>query len=406
MNFLEALSEATREVFCTSLRTTDEFWGRIGAPGTLGIPGFQIRGSLGYRLFCNREPPPLPQGNAGGQCPVPYAIQWIDTRVGLPGTSAAGQTVVWTNATPVIRTGPIRLIPGTNPVGSVVGGHSAGSGSVIDSTGMDIGNTALETKLSGPANTNITSWRVVSRRLVLSRVDGLPDDCGDPTAPVPVPPNPPTQIPVDVVYVDPDGGNITVPVVIAFAIPFVFINGQLNAPFRVQIPLEFSIPIDGTINLETGDINFNFGGGSGGGGGGCLPRPPSDYAPTEPPPPPPPGTEVPPEDIPQDDTRLKTIIVGAIVTTQVIDGKATVVNQASNPDIYIPRVANLQFAIQIGNSVSWTERVNITSLRQFVPCPWEGGAIDVRITSEPGFQSFVTPVTGKIPDDQSYEALN
>lgn len=405
MNFREALTRAVRQVFCSSMSAGDELWGRIGAPGTLGVPGFQLRGSLAYRLFCDREPPPPPAPNVGGQCPTLYNIQWIDTRTGVPGTEAAGQTVVWTNATPVQRVGPIRLIPGSNPVGSVVGGHSAGSGDVIIGTGFPIGNTPLETKLSGPANTNIASWRVASRQLVLSRVDGLPDDCGDPDNTVPTPISPPPRIPVDVPYTDEDGNPVTIPVTIAFAIPFVFINGQLNAPFRVEIPIQFSVPIDGTINLETGDINFNFGGGGTGGGGGCLPKPPSDFTTPEPPPPPPPGTEADPVDIPSDDTRLKDIIVGAIVTTDPDGGGATIVGQTSNPDLYVPRVANLQFAIQIGNSVSWTERVNITSLRQFVPCPWEGGAIDVRITPEPGYLSIVTPVIGKIPDDLEYDVL-
>jgi len=247
----------------------------------------------------------------------------------------------------------------------------------------------------------ITSVRITN----IVRTDGQPDDCGDFPPFVPSPESPPPVIPIPVDYDDTNGDPVSVPVNIQFAIPFVFINGQLNVPFRVSIPVEFNVPIDGTINLETGDINFNFGGGGGGGGGGCLPAPPDGFTTPVPPPPPPPGTGIDPIEVPSDDTRLKTIIVGAIVTSELGDGRVTVIDQASNPDLYIPRVANLQFAIQIGGSVSWTERVNITSLRQFVPCPWEGGAIDVRITPEPGVISFVTPVTGQIPDDRSYEAL-
>lgn len=377
------------------MQAGDEFWGRLGAPGTLGVPGFQLRGTLAYRLFCDREPPPRPDptpgappqtGNCDGVC-YAFAAQVTGD---FPGTITSSGRLIG----PV---GGVRAIP-----------FPGGARAEVFCRGINVSSSVCPVPQPadwyplGMGGTNVLPPSVISFTS-LSRADGLPDECGTPSPIVPTPISPAPTIPTPIDYEDDDGNPRTVPVNIRFAIPFIFINGQLNVPFRLSIPVEFNVPIDGTINLETGDINFNFGGGGGGGGGGCLPSPPDDFTTPTPVPPPPPGTGVPPEQIPGDDTRLKTIIVGAIVTTEPDDGKATVVSQTANPDLYIPRVANLQFAVQIGNSVSWTERVNITSLRQFVPCPWEGGAIDVRITPEPGFSSFVTPVTGNVPDDASYE---
>lgn len=399
MNFREALVGAVREAFCTSLSTADELWGRLGAPGTLAIPGFRLRASLGYRLVCNREPPPFPEppSGGGGQCPIDYVVQGTYTQIVPQGNQCVpasnpytrpfvrGPITGWTQVTRngltslAIRGGPTPSVPDGL---FLVGGSDPGSSGCVPT---------------------ITSHTFLS---ITPQNPGQTDDCGEfpPLIPRPVSPVPPVEIPVD--WEDDEGDSVTTPVNIRFAIPFIFINGQLNLPFQLSIPIELNVPIEGTFNLETGDVNFNFGGGSGGGGGGCLPKPPDGFTTPTPVPPPPPGTGIDPIDIPGDDSRLKTIIVGAIVTTEPVDGRATVIAQASNPDIYFPRVANLQFAIQIGNSVSWTERVSITSLRQFVPCPWEGGAIDVRITSEPGYDSFVTPVTAQVPDDNSYEVLN
>lgn len=394
MNFRQALSEAVRQVFCSSLQAGDEFWGRIGAPGTLGAPGFRLRGSLGYRLFCNREPPPLPPaapgappgtGNCDGVC---YSYE-VQVSGDFPGTLTSSGRLIG----PV---GGLRAVPLAGGARAEVfcRGTSPNS-SVCPAPG------ALGWYPVGIGGTNVLPPSVITFTSLV-RADNQPDTCGSPSPIVPSPDSPPPPIPLPVDYEDDDGDPVSIPFTIQFAIPFVFINGQLNVPFRITAPVEFNVPIDGTINLETGDINFNFGGGSGGGGGSCNPRPPQDFDSPEPAPLPPPGTEAPPVDLPGDDSRLKEVILGAIVTTQDQSGKVTIINQDSNPNLYIPRVANLQFAVQIGRSISWTERVNITNLRQFVPCPWQGGAVDVRVDPEPGFSSVVTPVTGKIPDDSSY----
>lgn len=403
MNFQDALAETLRNVYCTSMQLADNFWSRVGVPGTPIRAPFRPRATLGYRLFCNREPPPLPDsGFIGGRCPVPYEITVVERRDGVPGTSAEGQFVVWTNASPFVVQGPLTPTGGSIPVGAVVGGHSAGYFGVINGAGNQL-NFSLTTKQAGAANTNITNWTVTSRNVTATRQDGLPDDCGDSIIPIPPVPNPNPTIPDDVEYEDDDGNPVTIPVNIVFGFPFIFINGTLNVPFRVQINPEINFNIDGTINLETGDVNFNFGGTPG--GDGCLPKPPDDFTPIgDEPPDPDPGIPQPdPVDDDPTDDRLKDIIRGVIVTASVDNPDATIINQIENPDLYIPRIGNVQFAIQIRNSVSWTERVNVTNLRQFIPCPWEGGAIDVRGTPEPGVIMTLTPVIGQVSDRVRYE---
>jgi hypothetical protein len=395
MSFQQALADGIRSVYCQSADIADQFWSRVGIPGTPIRAPFQPRASLGYRLLCNREPPPVPGSPVtGGQCDTLYNVT-----VSYSYQTPQGGSCPTFNESQTFngRLGPIR---GTRLFreGSDVGYYLLHA----PQSGFPTGETRSVIVVDGGGgvcNAQMFSATVTS----IVRVDGLPDDCGDAPPVVPNPPSPNPTFSFPIVYVDASGNTIELNGTAIFAAGFAYINGQLNIPFRVTINPDITIPIDGTINLETGDINFNFGGGNG--GGGCEPKPPSGYEPTNPPPPnPEPGNPPAPpiEDNPTD-TRLKDIIRGVIATVSDDDGKVTVIDQSSNPDLYIPRVGNVQFAIQIGNSISWTERVNVTSLRQFIPCPWEGGAVDVRGTSEPGFIMTLTPVVGKIPDDVSYE---
>lgn len=395
MNFRDALADTLRNVYCTSMDLADNFWSRVGIPGTPIRAPFRPRATLGYRLFCNREPPPPPENSpGGGQCPTLYNVTVQRTYQFTSGGSCPSFT---DSQTLNGRLGPIR---GVQPFKE---GPDAGYYLLhAPQPGFPDGRSRVVVATDGSAI--VCPSRVLGVSITsIVRVDGQPDDCGDLPPLVPIPPFPNPTIPDDVEYDDDNGDPITVPVNITFGFPFIFINGELNVPFRVQISPEFNFDIDGTLNLETGDVNFNFGGSPG--GDGCLPKPPGDFAPIgDEPPTPDPGIPQPPpvDDDPTDD-RLKDIIRGVIVTASVDDVNATIIGQDGNPDLYIPRIGNVQFAIQIRNSVSWTERVNVTNLRQFIPCPWEGGAIDVRGTAEPGVIMSLTPVIGQVSDRVRYE---
>lgn len=393
--FREALADTLRNVYCTSMQLADNFWSRVGIPGTPIRAPFRPRSTLGYRLFCNREPPPLPPPPvSGGQCPTRYnvGVSWTRTAV------VAGQCSSTSASATVLNVlGPISGL-GVDTVGNLTRLYVQGQSDATRPDGRYLA-FAYENPTPVPCPPQFTSSNITS----IVRVDGQPDDCGDLPPIVPPIPVPNPTIPDDVEYEDDDGNPINIPVNITFGFPFIFINGTLNVPFRVQISPEFNFDIDGTLNLETGDVNFNFGGTPG--GNGCLPKPPDDFAPIgDEPPNPDPGIPQPPavDDDPTDE-RLKDIIRGVIVTSSASNPNATIINQTANPNLYIPRIGNVQFAIQIRNSVSWTERVNVTNLRQFIPCPWEGGAIDVRGTPEPGVIMTLTPVIGQVSDRVRYE---
>lgn len=373
----------------------DNFWSRVGVPGTPIRAPFRPRSTLGYRLFCNREPPPLPAPGNPGQCPgqqlrIFYQASFLSPsqdcqRVVVNGNTG-GTAGYFAPVTPLgVRTQGI--------TSQLLVRHATDATATQFTESSVFNSSGAQCSPGNGLQGTITGFEVLTGQGIQCPDEPL-------TPPVPIP-NP--TIPDDVEYEDDNGDPVSVPVNITFGFPFIFINGELNVPFRVQISPELNFDIDGTLNLETGDVNFNFGGAPG--GDGCLPKPPGDFTPIgDGPPAPDPGVPQPSpiDDDPTDD-RLKDIIRGVIVTSSVNDVNATIIGQSGNPNLYVPRIGNVQFAIQIRNSVSWTERVNVTNLRQFIPCPWEGGAIDVRGTAEPGVIMSLTPVIGQVSERVMYE---
>lgn len=236
------------------------------------------------------------------------------------------------------------------------------------------------------------------------RNDGLDDNCGSPP-PEPTIPPPDFEVgPFDFTFDFRPNFDITptipIPGAIIFLRPEINFNGQLVVPFNVNLDLQIG-PINfnpsGTINFNTGDINFNFNFGnppkSPGINGPCdEPTKPVRDVPDKPP-------TVPgkPDD---PDVEPNNVIVGAVVSVSSTNSQrqGTKILQAENPDIFAPSLGFINFFCpydENGNG-AWTADIPVKNEYQLVPCPWPEGASGVAGTPNPGVVWEITPVVRAI----------
>lgn len=96
-----------------------------------------------------------------------------------------------------------------------------------------------------------------------------------------------------------------------------------------------------------------------------------------------PGENQPPDEGKKDSARK---IIGAlIITTDAVGGRAGLIGQGDNPDIYYPRLGNVSFLIETDKGRGWTTDLPVRNTRQYVPCPAPQGAVDVRGTADVGY---------------------
>jgi len=332
-----------------------------------------------YSLFCNRPAPSLVGAPpfVGGQCDN------VEYRVFYEGEYNNGSPNVFQTFADRTQYRNARVL------GITTADPSDGSfGKVVvvqfedgDVTGF--GFTGIPPNGNQMRNVRITS---VQRR------DGQPDNCGNPPG-LPVPPG---DLNVtnnnSVTYIDNNGDTITNNFGYTYSPIEIDFNGNVTIPVNIRgIDLP-DFNINANINLTTGDINF-YGGNSTQPPSG-VPRP-SDYVPD-------PSLPEPPSDIPgipslpfpSDDNPPETekIISACIVTVSQVGRRQSVIFQGDNPDIYAPNLGFVAFAINTGGATSWTSDIAVKNLRNFIPCPWQPGAIAVRGTPQPGVSFVVTPV--------------
>lgn len=228
----------------------------------------------------------------------------------------------------------------------------------------------------------------------ITRPDGQPDNCGNP------PYTPPSYQPgsnvtnENVTYEDNSNNSVTIPVVIGFGYATVNVNGQIEIPVTLNFTGNATLNANGTLNFTTGDFNFNAGNPNAPRPSGCSD--PNGYQPDPSVPTPP--SEIPDEPAsppdPDDPPEPESVIKGCVVTVASLDDNETLLVQNENPDIYIPAVGYVQFKIRFGDSTAWTNDIPVKNKRCFIPCPWEGGAVDVKGTPRFGNQFVVTPIYG------------
>lgn len=376
-SFTDELANTVRNGYCTIvgnyanfLEQNFEFIGAVPNPG-LGAA------RLAQRLFCNEEPPDAPPPPfQGGQCSgVLYNVGW---------------SVSWSqNSAPPLnnqtRSGTVQVY---GPVSGITREPLAGIGFNWFVNGRTAGGAAAKVFVAGSGTGSAPYTNPTESITGVTRVDGQPDNCGSPPPVVPPPAPDYNVIDVDVTYTDNSGNDITVPIVGVFAPVVIAGNGNIYAPVRVEIPTDLNLDINGTLDLTTGDINFNFGDQTRLPGIEDCPPPPPGVPDDVPDPP----SDVPDYSEPDEPGTVPTVIRGVIVTVTETGNNTTRVSQVDNPDVYLPRLGNVQFQMQFNRNIAWSEDFPVKNRRQFIECPWSGGAIAVEGTPAPGVAWELTPV--------------
>jgi len=233
------------------------------------------------------------------------------------------------------------------------------------------------------------------------RVDGEPDDCGNPPSEYPIPPAPfPPLPPEDRPVTDPDGGpDINFTFAPTLAPIFIDIDGSVNVPVNVNVsgPNIFApVDIPVNINLPTFAPSFNFGGG----GGGGNPGPPTSPC-CEPPTVPGPGvegeedqpivTEPPPEGL-----RM----YGVQVLSQVEADRTSATNISTGseiPDLWVPRIGSVYFELDVSNRrgsvrLLYSQDYDVKLTNQIVIGPPEGKILRAFIRPGKGVRATAIPL--------------
>lgn len=414
VTFREAVEGAATLALCTVLDNIAAAAALLGDAAQPFPVGTRLElFAYALRNVCNREgddPSEVTPPFSGGQCnTIRYTVLGDKTE-----TFDGNQQSVTLGRNYGTYNGPITNIEVFQRVDAVANGLSASAGVRITHGGQAPGSPSVPGQRTYVDDQTFPDARHVSlsvsnlRVIVAGGVGGQPvppggDNCGNPPPIIPSPPPGFNQVTNNVTYQNNDGLDITVPVGFAFFNAFFNADFQLEIPFTLSFSPEFTL--SGTINLNSGDVNFNFRTTVGGGDGNSPPPPPSpvdreprptDFDFEQSPPPPPSEPEF--EDVEEpEQPATEKVIRGVIVTVVESDdlGRSVVFQEGGNPDIYPPDLGMVQFQIRVGNSTSWTNNQRVLNKRAFIPCDWQGGAIDVAGTPRPGVDWFLTPVYGK-----------
>lgn len=380
---------AVRQTLCAAGGLAGLLGGPLGGlqgPGSLAGNADALAGIL--QAACPVPPPvpaplspQLPPPFTGGQCPgVLYRV------FGRGTGSYQGGSQTLTLSTPDLANvrGPISF--GSN-----------GSGNFRDwfVTARDAaGNVVVSNSLptEPPAFWENRSWAI----LRVERVDGLPDDCGDPPSPgpTPTPPIPPLPPSPPIPTVEPDGSPGPDYVFEPVVGPIYFgPEGSINVPVTVNIGgPNVTVPISIPVSISLPDFEPTFvNPGPGPSTPGGPPTPPYTRCCDPPPPKVDPTTPAPPEG-PQPDPPPGTRVIGASVVSTQTGGVGTTEYYAARPEIYVPRLATLQFRVKLGLTTRWTLPVEIKSKQQFVPAPEEGVVVGTSVEWERGWSGTYNTV--------------
>lgn len=371
-NMLETATEAIRNAFCLATEATDRYWNTFLPSELSGFSPFAETG-MAYRFFCNREPPSLPESAQGGQCPTLYTVT---IRIRIFNTVTNDYDADSTIA--------------PNVYGRIGGLKTVSTGTVrttylIHGT-FDNPDAQVESFVAA-SDANVTTHdrtRIVS----IARFDGLPDNCGSNPPPLvnPNPGSPNFSAPINITYNDNSSSVVVLGGVVAFGAAYIDADLNLSVPFTLNLNGNFNIPIRGTINLNGGDINFNLGGSDSGNGGGSCKDATKNFD-TDPMPD---GgdddsIDVDPSNPQDEDAPIRKLLRGVICYVSGSSPRVTSVPQSSTQDLIVPRAGNVQFLVQVGNTMAWTEDKPVRCNRELIVCDWPGGAVDVRCSAYSGY---------------------
>jgi hypothetical protein len=203
----------------------------------------------------------------------------------------------------------------------------------------------------------------------LVRPDGQPDDCG-----APVPQGGPTGT-ADITYVDNSQTTNNITINISTGDPVADPDGGFSIPFGFAVG---NLNLDANFDVSIDELAFNFGGEAG--AEACCPTVdvnPEDADEDDPPP-------------PTSDKRLWGIKV--LSDVNLAESTATVIGDLDNPDLHLPDLGLVRFAIEFGGQRGWTSGVRLQTVSQFVPVNAPTVAYDYAILRRPGVTYTVREV--------------
>lgn len=389
VDFASAIGNYVRTGYCTSLNNIATF-GEL-----MPLAGAGLGGTAGqaarfiHNAVCNQPPAgEIPPSFEGGQCDgVEYDVTGFAS---YSGTAVPGGGIVVTG----LAIGPVAGMISESGAGNQTQIYALGK--VVGGNGGRYGIATVNTTFGGGNDFTGVTLTSAARR------DGQPDNCGS------LPPSIPPYTPGDnivnspISYTNNDNDVVDIDASITFGNASVNFNGNLVIPFTINAQLNPEVNISGNFNLNTGDINYDAGNPALP-GSDCQPNQ-DDFTPDDDLPPNPPS--LPPEsDVPNPDPdkpEYQRIIKGAIVTTSTPSPDATVIYQPGGVDVYFPDLGLVYFQITVSGRSGWTQPVRVQNLRQFVECPWAGGATAVRGVARTGGSFTVTPVYVKVTAEQTY----
>ena len=385
-NARDVAKQAARDVLCGAggiYRALDDIFSKSPVDQRSGaIQRLDDRIGDALTSFCPVPPqaPALPQGPGfnGGQCPTAYVV-----RVRISGEQSINGFFIPPDIQPgfVISEGIVQG-PFASVITNAPGPQPAVTQpvwSALDSDGIGKGSGSTEIERS-------PEWSGAGRRFYRNltaqvqsvvRLDGLPDDCGEPPptfppgTPPPSNPRPPgTTINIDL----PDIGPIDVDFNPTVGLVYVDVDGSIQVPVTVNVSFAPDFDFDLDFNVDLGDPTAD-------------PTPPIDPFPDNPDGrpqpedcPPPDGCRRNPDVEPGDDAEgeeedLDRVIVGAYVASIVdqIAVRATRIFQQNGPDIYAPALGYLRFRYELpGGGDTWGTDIPIKVISQVIEAPDPG----------------------------------
>jgi len=415
LSFLESLIDDAKGMACRFIETEDKFFRSFELlPGASVIqpPAAALR-DQGSRLFCNREPPPLPPyPPPDNNCEGGYSIRVKFFEKADDGRSRTGENEigVW---------GPVLSFRYGNYTTEDV--PQLFEVLAFGGTNQDRLATPVYSQLATGVYGNPAAERFIVDIIFVQPGGGNPNNCGTPI------PNPPDYDPYtdkqnrNITYINEEGDSVNINAEATIGFAFNTQNNSIAFPVTYSFSPSYSFAPGFKYNV---DVVFNYDGSpptvtppyvnppppGQPGAPGPNGQNPNPYLPPKqpspptlnPPPdsaPPPPPPDVP--DPPAPPKKTDPVIVGALVTAAGVEGSANIstLGQQENPDVWFPDLGLVSFLIRTEfGSFGWTEDIRVKNKRQFIPCPWSRGAVKVQGTPRLGVTWTVTPVYGTPSD--------
>lgn len=367
MSFADGLAGAVKTGLCNYLGSAEDAGSWIQS--RFGVNPAGAVGGIRRQLCDSPDTPVYPPPFDGGQCQgVSYRVFYTyDVVQGNPcGTQTFG-------AFDRVKIGPIRGLR-TASVGTECPCPGGGNGEVYLQS-SDVNGGLVEELVASRGQDCISGARITN----IVRVDGGPDDCGDPS-PVQEP-FPPDGVPIPIIinYTDNSDNSVTtnanLQIFAPIFAPVGIVNAPIFAPVRIDLP---DVTFTGNVQISpTFNLNVTPAGGDKSPGTGPEPTEPE-------PPDSEPGT-------PEDESNRR--LIGVFVRSRAVGRTTeTEIAQAFVPDLYVPRLANAYFRVRNGSTLGWLGPIDVKTTSCWVPVPSNTFAVLGRVDFEPGWGGEVTQV--------------